>query len=234
MITRRTLLITVAGTLLVGVAVSEHLYRRLFERRYEASMQAQEQLQQYVQQTLAANHQILAHLLEEQGKTQDLSRTLTEKSAELDKTLARLQEEQTAAESLQNRMASMKRQMDKLQEELVVALEKQEDVGAGAAARGTKKADNKPVELERIIVSENESEATPQGHVVSVHPDWSFVVVSLGWNEVKIGDMVSIFHNETLMAKARVERVQEGMAAATVLPDWPIDQVRINDAVRAL
>jgi hypothetical protein len=67
-----------------------------------------------------------------------------------------------------------------------------------------------------------------------VHPDWRFVVVSLGWNQLRIGDTVSIFRDEKLLAKAKVERVQEDLAAVTLLPEWQPETIQINDVVKPL
>jgi hypothetical protein len=67
-----------------------------------------------------------------------------------------------------------------------------------------------------------------------VHKEWSFVVVSLGWNSVKIGDTISILRDDRLLAKAKVERVQEDVSAATLLPDWQDVEVAVNDLVQVL
>ena len=59
-------------------------------------------------------------------------------------------------------------------------------------------------------------------------------MISLGWDAVRIGDVVSIFRNDQLQAKAKIERVQEGVCAATVLPDWKTEAIQLNDLVRIL
>ena len=73
-----------------------------------------------------------------------------------------------------------------------------------------------------------------EGRVVSVYPDWKFVVIDLGWDVVKVGDVVSIYRKDQLLGKARIERVQEQACAATVLPDWNITAIQVNDAARIL
>ncbi|MBI2495770.1 MAG: hypothetical protein HYW10_04315 [Candidatus Omnitrophica bacterium] len=62
----------------------------------------------------------------------------------------------------------------------------------------------------------------------------AFVIISLGWGAVRIGDTVSIFRNDRLLAHARVERVQESACAATVLPAWKAADIRANDLVHVL
>ena len=94
-------------------------------------------------------------------------------------------------------------------------------------------ADSNPVQLERVVVSHADASEL-KGRIVSVHQDWNFVVIDLGWDAVKIGDTVSIFHNEQLLAKARIERVQEAVCAATILPEWNAASVQVNDVARVL
>lgn len=89
------------------------------------------------------------------------------------------------------------------------------------------------MQLERIIVGDAKT-AGQQGRVVSVYPQWKFVIVDFGWDAVRIGDTVSIFSDEQLVAKARVERVQEGVSAATILSDWESMEIRVNDIARLL
>ena len=95
----------------------------------------------------------------------------------------------------------------------------------------TKPAD--PIELQRIVVSGETSPAF-LGRIVSVHHDWDFVIIDLGWDAVKVGDTVSIIRGNQLLARARVDRVQEGVCAATVLPEWETESVRVNDTVQIL
>ena len=89
------------------------------------------------------------------------------------------------------------------------------------------------MQLDRVVVSEAGTSSL-QGRIMSVHRDWNFVVIDLGWGQVRIGDTVSIFRNSQLLAKARVERVQEGVCAATVLPGWETAEIQINDVASIL
>jgi len=226
---RQLILVAVAGIVLVGFSVSEHLYRRLFERRYEIVLESQRQLESHLRQVLAANHQLLAHLVGELQRSQKLEEHVAQKNRELDETFARLGEEHLAVEALNSRLTAMEKQMDRLQAELAMALDGKVPMAKSASLDRNKAA----VELERIVVSRQDSAET-QGRVLSVHPDWRFVVVNLGWNQVRIGDTVSIFRNDKLLAKAKVERVQEDLAAATLLPEWQPSEVQVNDLVKPL
>ena len=59
-------------------------------------------------------------------------------------------------------------------------------------------------------------------------------MIDLGWDAVRIGDTVSIVRNGQLLAKARIDRVQEGVSAATLLSDWETAEIHVNDLVRVL
>ena len=122
------------------------------------------------------------------------------------------------------RLSTTQQQMDQLQGELALAL--QSHSWAAQEASGA-------VQLERVVVSDAGA-SNLNGRVVSVNKDWHFVVIDLGWDAVRIGDTVSIFRGEQLLAKARVDRVQEGICAATILPEWGTAEVHVNDLVKLL
>lgn len=212
-----------AGVILTGIAVGEHVYRRTIQRRYVESVRSRQQLQRKVDGVLQQHEQTKAQLAQEQERSKGLSDALESMQAKMDETLTRLAEETRTIRTLHARMAAMQGQMDQLQGELSLSLQQDGSKGRGDGA----------VRLERVVVS-TEGLGSPDGRVVSVHPDWNFVVLNLGWDQVKIGETVSIFRNEQLMAKARVERIQEGVCAATVLPEWKIADVQQNDRATAL
>ena len=223
--TARRVLIAILGVVLVAAAGGEHLSRRLIERRFQKMVDGRQQLERQFREILTTHQQLTGDLANERQRSQELSKAVAEKSAQLDKAVARLSEEGQTARALQLRLAAMEQQMGQLQGELAAALQ---DRLTGANAKDAKPS---AVQLERIVVSKAGA-PTLQGRVVSVHQDWDFVIIDLGWDAVKIGDTVSIFRNEELLAKGRVERVQEGVSAASVLPEWDIAKVRANDRVQ--
>lgn len=139
--------------------------------------------------------------------------------------MAQLSEEARKTQELHARLSAIEQQSDQLQGELALALQQQKSGGGSEHAS--------PVQLERVVVSNAEPSAL-SGRVLSINRDWHFVVIDLGWDAVRIGDTVSIFRGDQLLAKARIERVQEGVCAATVLPEWETIEIRINDLVRVL
>lgn len=212
--------IAVAGAAIV-VAVGEEVARRSLAHRYVEAVEGRRQLEVQFGELSASHEQLQRGLVEEQRRSQELSEALNLSRGQLEEASGRLNEESRAVKDLQVRLATIQRQMDQLQGELSQTLSREAE--AAPPADG-------PVKLERIIVS-NES---PAGRVLSVNADWNFVVVDLGWSAVRIGDTVSILRNDQLLAKAKVERVQEGVCAATILPDWQIAEIRVNDSVQGL
>jgi hypothetical protein len=139
----------------------------------------------------------------------------------------RLTQEERIIQELQEKLLAMQRQFDLLQGELAMTL--QERTTSSPTLEGGM------VHLEKVVVTRPASSAPGlQGRIISVNPEWRFVVIDLGWDVVKIGDVISIYRNEQLLGKARVERVQEQVSAATLLPEWTEAEVQINDVVRAL
>ena len=226
MTTARRVLLAVFGMVVTITAVGEHLSRRLIERRYHQVLETHQQLERQVGGVLTTHKQLTNDLTAQRQRTQALTNAVAEKNAELDNTIGRLAEESQTVRELQQQIKVQEQQMAQLQGELADALH----LAQAAPAAGTSSA---AVELERIMVS-NEASPALQGRVISVHPEWNFVVIDLGWDAVKIGDTVSIVRNDALLAKAKVERVQEGIAAAAIMPEWDAKTVQINDHVKLL
>jgi DNA repair exonuclease SbcCD ATPase subunit len=212
----------VAG--LAGIAGSEHHARRLIQSQFHQAVEARQQLERRFGEVMAAHERLKGDFETERRRSQELEQTLASANSELEQTTGRLAEESRTSRTLQLRLAEMQQQLDQLQGELAVTLKQQE--GVLGVKPGT-------VQIERVVVSDAAG-SNPSGRVISIHRDWDFVVISLGWDTVRIGDVVSIFRQDQLQAKARIERVQEGVCAATVLPDWKTDAIQLNDLARVL
>ena len=217
-------LIGLLGLALIGAVVGEEAARRSIQQRYHAAVATQQQLEAQFKDTLANYERLTNDLAQERWRSNQLTEELARRTKEFDETMVKLSEQSQTVRELQGRLASLQTQTEQLQGELAA-------VGAGAASQET--TGKRSVELERIVVANGET-AGFQGRIVSVHPEWDFIVIDLGWDAVKIGETVSIYRNEQLLGKARIERVQEGVCAATVLPDSQTDAIHVNDLVRIL
>ncbi len=218
------ILVAAVGVVLAGAAASEHVYRRLIEQRYRRVVESRRQLELQFGEMLAKNHQLERNLQGEQQRSEELSGALASIRSRLEEAVGRLANEMREVRELQMRLATKDQEAGQLQGELSMALQDRQAIA---------KSKTVPVQLDRIVVS---NAGTPglQGRVLSVHRDWNFVVLDLGWSAVRVGDTVSIFRNNQLLAKVRIERVQEGVCAATVLPEWETAQIEVNDLVRIL
>ena len=211
------------GVGLAAVIAGEVAVRTQIERRYEEALQSREQLALQVTELQTQRERLAASLAQEQQRLQGLAQELSAKDHELQRTLARLGEEGRTIEALEQQVGAMRRQMDLLQGELVLALQ---------SRPGSASTSPQTVQLEKVVVTKPTSAHPSQGRVLSVHPDWKFVVFDLGWDYVRIGDVVSIYRRDQLLGKARVERVQEQAAAATLLPEWERTEIAVNDVVQ--
>ena len=220
---QRWILIVGIGVVLVGVAVEEYLHRRVVQQRYVVSEEARRELTRELRQ-LATVHQDTQVLLQrEREQTHALTEMVAEQRTQLDETITRLAEVDRTTRALQLRLVTMEQQLGQVQGELALALER----------FTAQQPESDAVQLERVVISRGAGQPLI-GRVVSIDQEWRFVVINLGWDTVKIGDTVSILRNDQLLAKARIERVQERVAAATLLPDWQDVQVQVNDVVQIL
>ena len=222
-------LVAVMGVVLAGAAAGEHVARRLIERRYHQSVESRRQLELKFGEVLATHEQLKGALKHERERSEELSGALASMRHELEQSVGRLTEETRKVQALTVRVAAMQQQMDQLQGELSLSLQ---DHPAATPVSVPPKP-SVPIQLQKIVVSDAGASGL-QGRVLSIHRDWHFVVIDLGWNAVQVGDVASVFRNEQLLAKVRVDRVQEGICAATVLPEWESADIRVNDFVRVL
>lgn len=213
-----------AALVFTGALAWEYRAHRISEEHYQQALEGRRQLEGKVREMLATHDQLKADLTREQERAKQLEESLAQAKTKLEQTQARLAEETKSLQEMQSRFSAMQTHMDQLQGELAMALQQRPASGEDQG---------KQVELERILVTRDDA-GQLQGRVVSIHPDWNFVVIDLGWDQVKIGETVSIFHDKQLLAKARIERIQEKVCAATVLPEWTISEIHVNDAARLL
>ena len=209
-----------------GIIVGD-LGRRGAEQRYREAVGARQHVELQYGEVLATHQRLQEELSAERRRSQELTEAFGTLRGRLEEAVGRLADETRNVRELQQRLAAMQEQMNQLRGELALTLQP-------PAARAEAAAPAEAVELERILVQDAATAATEQGHVISVHDDWHFIIISLGWDAVKIGDTVSIFRDEQLLAKARIERVQEAVSAASLLPEWQTTEVHVNDLVRPL
>jgi len=66
-----------------------------------------------------------------------------------------------------------------------------------------------------------------------VNREYDFIVADLGRGDnVKLGDVLSVYRNEKFIARVQVERLEENICAAAVLPGWQNVEFNESDEVR--
>ena len=210
-------------------SLDQTAYRTL-KVQYDAATAAHQQLAQQVERLRGDYRRLLESLSTQQTKTQDLTRALSAKEDTLHHAQARMAQADLVIQELQDRLSLVQHHFDLLQEEFMLSM-RRADARDGERSGGTASS----VELEKVVVMPPSSSATGwEGRVVAVHPEWQFVVLNLGWETVNLGDLVAIYHGGQMVAKARIERVQKEVSVATLLPEWAVEQITVDDAVRAL
>lgn len=220
------------GLIVVGLGIASALViegtaRFRVEARYRSAVRQQRKLEQELVQVRDERNRLFEVAQREQRKSEQLAQQLSTKDQQLQEVMARLDREDLTVKELRAKLDQSQDHFERIQDELALALQSQ----PGSGAAGT----DKTIRLEKIVVAAGgPNAATRAGKIVSVNPDWRFVVIDLGWDKVGIGDVVSIYREEELLGKARIERVQADVAAATLLPEWIQADVKVNDVVRVL
>ena len=93
-------------------------------------------------------------------------------------------------------------------------------------------AEEDSVPLGNIVVQKSTGKPAQVDQVDSVY---GFVIVSAGARDgLKKDSILNIARNRQLVAKAVVEKVQDNVSAAVILPEWSKSDVRVGDAVTVI
>ena len=216
----------IVGFVVLALCAAGFAFARQIEHRKRLESE------QKLSQTIQAKQLVEAKLSAEEQRSQKLSEALELKAKEVDQIAKRLEAEAKAVELLQGRLAQMEGQVSQLQAELVLSARAREEL----AQRLPAQAGGGPTELEKIqvVVGPLGGLNEASGKIIQVNPDWQFVVVDLGWHTVNIGDVLGIYRGDQLIAKVKVERVQEQVAAASILPEYRTAEIAVNDRVAVL
>ncbi len=188
--------------------------------------------EQKLSQTIQAKQLIEAKLSAEERRSQKLAEVLEVKTKEVDQVVRRLEAEANAVELLQGRLAATESQVSQLQAELVLSARGRDEL----AQRMQAQAGGGQTELEKIkvVVGPLDGFGGASGKILQVNPEWQFVVINLGWQALNIGDVLGIYRGDQLVAKVKVERIQEQVAAASILPEYRTAEIAVNDRVAVL
>ncbi len=206
----------------VGIASGEHLVRRTVGQQMHMVLEHHHRLIAQMDTTLMRHQELMRTMALAQQRAHALSSTVTALEGQLAQQQGQLKVVTEDRRALQMRVAQMQHHLEQLQGELAYTLQDRQSKRPSIA---------RAVQIEGIVVSP--AQAFPlQARILSVDRKWDFIVIDVGWDVVGMGDTISIVRGDAVLAQARIDRVQEHLAAATILPGWASDAIRPNDVVR--
>ena len=157
--------------------------------------------------------------------------------------LAQLQENKDAFSGLQQALEDLKIEESALKDELSKVKGDHEDVIQALESMRSKKSmleekiksyleASQGVELRKIVVKI----ADPvDGKIVDINREYNFAVIDLGsFDNVRSGDVLGIYRNSALIAKAIIENIYEDMSSIIVFDEWRNVEIFCGDTVKFL
>lgn len=161
-----------------------------------------------------------ALVMERQSGAQ-LRKLLEGKGQEVDLLAQKLTAQSAAALQLQQVVSRQNEQISQLQTKLLISQQKL------AANDNSSPALAPAISLSKVTVPLGPQSKTAR--ILQVNPEWNFVVVNAGWEQLGIGDVLDVYRDKDLVARVEVERVQQELAAARVLPAYQTAAIQVND-----
>ena len=88
------------------------------------------------------------------------------------------------------------------------------------------------IELEKVVVKVRPELA---GKVLMVDEKHDFIVINLGRTDnLKLGGTLSVYRNGKFIGRVQVEKVEERISAAAIMPQWQDVKFEENDEVREI
>ncbi len=209
---------------LVVLLIASISFYVIKEKERKLRIYTQQQLTQTVEEkkkvenklieTVKAKEQVEGELASEKEKSLTLKKELDDKEQQIKTTLDRLEREITARK--------------KAEAQLMITLKEKENLEV--KVKNLKEAPT--IELEKIVIKPG---SVITGKITMVNKEYAFVVVNLGTqHNLKAGDILSVYRNDEFIGKVQIERAEEKMSAAAVLPDWQNVEFKEDDIVKAI
>ena len=91
----------------------------------------------------------------------------------------------------------------------------------------------KTIELERIVIVN--VAAAFEGKILAVNKEYSFVVVDLGRaDDIRLGDILSVYRDDNFVGSVKVEKVEDNVCTASILPSWKNEEFKEDDEVKKI
>lgn len=157
--------------------------------------------------------------------------------------LTQFQEKKEALSDLQQVLEDVKLEESGLKDDLSKVKEDREDVLQALESMQRKKSaledkiksylkGSQSVELRKIVVK---MAGPVEGNIIDVNKEYNFAVINLGsMDKIKNGDLLGIYRDGRLIAKAVIENVYEDMSSIIVFDEWRNAEIFYGDKVKLL
>lgn len=192
----------------------EKKLRIVTQHQLAQTIEEKKKVENKLTETVKAKEQVEGELASEKEKSLTLKKELDDKEQQIKTTLDRLEREITARK--------------KAEAQLMITLKEKENLET--KVRNLKEAPT--VELEKIVIKPG---SVTTGKITMVNKEYAFIVVNLGsQHNIKVGDILSVYRNDEFIGKVQIERAEEKMSAASILPDWQNVEFKENDVVKTI
>ncbi|OIO41724.1 hypothetical protein AUJ63_05065 [Candidatus Pacearchaeota archaeon CG1_02_35_32] len=193
----------------------EKRFRVLVQKQLSQTIEEKKKVENKLVGALEAKEGAEVELSAEKEKSSTLKKELKEKEQEIVLTIKKLEEEITARRKAEAQlMITMKGK-----ELLETRLKKLEKF-------------SKPIQLEKIVVK---PQTGMVGKVIMVNKEYAFVVINLGNKDnLQLQEVLSVYRNDEFIGKVQIEKIEENMAAAVILPQWKDIEFMENDEVKKI
>lgn len=189
-------------------------YNQLFDTK-DVLKQTQDKLTA-TEQELAQTKTELENTKQELASTQE---RLAQREAELAAANTKISELESQVAQLNADIETKKQQIAKLEEEKQALFDEKTSL---------------EVVIERMSKNESSGVMRPglSGKVVSVNPEWNFVVLDVGYKDgAKISGEMIVHRNSQVVGKVRIVDIRERLSIANIKQDWQQMPIQEGDCV---
>lgn len=232
-------LFIIAANLFV-IKEQEKLKRVKAEESLKIAVEGKKTAEDKLEKAVKDRDQALQDLSKEKEWSESLEGQLKEKEKLVQEALSKLEEKEKLVNEALAKVDSEKERSAKLEKDLKrvdskVSLLSKENM-ALREMTNRKHAEAVPaIELEKIVVTSNpqaKNTAATEGKVLAINKEFNFIVISLGASDVKKEDKVLIIRDGKLIAQALVEKAENKLSAASLMPNYKTVEIKEGDIVR--
>jgi HSP90 family molecular chaperone len=160
-------------------------------------------------------------------RTVEAKKVVENKLTEAEKQIAARDEQiKLALDKLEKEVAARK----DLEAQLVTVVKEKQDLALQIEQLSARVPKN--IELEKIVIKPI---SELNGKVLSIDKVNSFLIVDLGSaNNLNLGDVLSVYHDNNFIGKVQVEKIEEKTSAAVILSPWKNVEFKENDVVKRI